>query len=208
MEFVDRILNRCGSTNVILPRLKNWIAESQSRQPARVERSWIPNCHSAKEAEYIIFLGLFLPDWELWEIVDRLRNLCYNQRYEGEWNNVQKLLHEVTNLPTFEESIFEIMSEDSFYGNFLPQCEKFLRKYQYSFFNPERDRRKPKRLVRHRGYRDKGSLRPFHQRGRNIGESQPGRDDRYKIRYSNSPFQSLDERDWDDKTLPGKEEIL
>jgi hypothetical protein len=187
MKFSDRILTRMEKSPKEFPRLKNWIAENPSRLPAMENRSWLPHYRSAREAKMVLFLGLFIPKWETWEIVARIRDTCYYQRYNGEWRQVQEILHKVTNLEEFNEVYGSFSSEDDFYGNFLRECEKFLRRNPASFKPVERDRRRARRKIRHRGYRDKGSLRPYHQRGRNLGELHSGEDLREKVSYGGLP---------------------
>lgn len=188
MNFYDRILRRISSKEDPLPQLKDWTAKSPSRYPATIEsRSWLPHYRTAREAKFVIFLGLFIPEWESWEIITRIKESCYFQRYQGEWQQVQELLEQVTDLPSFEEKFLQQSSLDDFFGNFLKECNKFLRKNPNSFKPVERDRRKPRKLVYRRGYRDKGSLRPYHQRGRNLPEESPSEDRRSKVRYGHLP---------------------
>lgn len=190
MKFSDRILRRMKISEEKFPRLKNWIAENPSRYSAmenREDRSWLPHYKNAKEAEIVLFLGLFLPVWESWEIVSRIRESCYFHRYTGEWKQVQEILEQVTDLDTFEKKLSSLMSEDDFFGNFLTECERFLRREPHSFKPLVRDEHKPRRLIRHRGYRDKGSLRPKHQQGRNLPEEFHSEDRRGKVRYSHLP---------------------
>lgn len=192
MKFSDRILKRLEDPPVgfSFQFLKNWIAENPSRYSAmekRVDRSWLPHYRSARECEYILFLGLFLPPWESWEVVARIRESCYFHRYTGEWKQVQECLEQVTDLDTFEKKLQTLMSLDDFFGNFLMEVERYLRRERFAFKPFERDRNKPRRLIRHRGYRDKGSLRPYHQRGRNLPEESPSEDRRGKVQYRNLP---------------------
>lgn len=135
----------------------------------------------------IIFLGLYRPEWVSWEITARIRNSAYFQRYSGEWEQVQLMLEQVTDFKTFEDYIQNHESFDDFFGNFLRDCEKFLKRNPFPFKPIERDRHKARKPVYRRGYRDKGSLRPYHQRGRNLGEPIPGEDRRSKVKYSHLP---------------------
>jgi hypothetical protein len=189
MKFSDRILSRTESGKNPLPRLKNWIAESQSLHSAmpRLGKSWLPHYRSAREAEIILFLGLFLHEWEVWEVTQRIVESCYFHRYSGAWEQVQKILEQVLNLQEYEEKYSMFYNDDEFFGNLLRDAEKFLKRNPHSFKDLVRDEKRPRRLIRHRGYRDKGSLRPYHQRGRNLPDPEPGQDRRGKVRYGNLP---------------------
>lgn len=189
INFSDRILTRIESQKDPLPLLKDWTAKSPSRYPATENdlKSWLPHYRSAREAKMILFLGLYRPEWVNWEITARIRNSAYFQRYSGEWEQVQQMLEQVTDFKTFEDYIQNHESFDDFFGNFLKDCEKFLRRNPFPFKPVERDRHKTRKPVYRRGYRDKGSLRPYHQRGRNLGEPNSGEDRRSKVKYSHLP---------------------
>lgn len=189
MTFLDRCLIRCRKEKNSLPLLEKWIAENQSLHPATITYpSWLPHYRTAREALYILFLSLFLPEWESWEIISRIKESCYFQRYDGGWKQVQEILEQVSSLQSFEEKFLgQLCSEDDFFGNFLPQANKFLRKNTSSFKPTVRDLHRPKRKVYRRGYRDKGSLRPYHQRGRNLPDPTPGEDRRGKVIFAHLP---------------------
>lgn len=186
LNFQQRILSRIRSSKNPLPEVEKWIAQTSSRQSATETLRWTPHYRTAREAKCIIFLGLYLQPWETWEIIDRIRNSAYFQRYSGEWKQVQDLLEQVTDFETFEENIWNSETEDSFFGNFLRECERFLKKNSY-LRKEEPIKRRPKKKVYRRGYQDKGSLRPFHQRGRNLPEENPGEDRRRKVKYGSLP---------------------
>lgn len=121
-------------------------------------------------------------------MVDRIRNQAYYQRYSGGWQQVQDFLEQVNNLRQFEEWYSRWMSDEDFFGNFLPDCERILRRESERFLEENRHSRKPpKRKVYRRGYLDKGSLRPYHQRGRSLPDPNPGEDRRDKVKYSDPP---------------------
>lgn len=188
MNFLDRILSRTRGKD--LPFLNEWIAEYQSRWSATTDCLffWFPHVTKAQEALVTIFLSLFLPYWKTQEIFVRLANLGYQHRYDGSWEVVQTVLeNEIlaeTSLDSdnVEKLMLGIMSEDDFFGNFLRECERFLKLNRYTFRDPERYRR-PKRKIRRRGYLDKGTLRPYHQRGRNLPDPHPGIDRRSKVQH-------------------------
>jgi len=68
-------------------------------------------------------------------------------------------------------------SEDDFFGNLLPSANRYIRwnKMHYKVFKQEGPVR---RKVRKRGYDDKGTFRPLHQRGRNLPSMSIDREDR------------------------------
>ena len=172
------------------PKLRSWIAENPSRYSAmsmNPDRSWLPHVRCAQEALLVIFLATYLPPWESWEIINRINSQCYFQRYLGKWEKVEQLLQLTSDSQEIRSKFIEIMTPDDFFGNFLKLAERFLRENPRSFKPTERDRHKPKRLIRHRGYRDKGSLRPPHESGRNLPEEGISRDDRNLLKIFGTP---------------------
>jgi hypothetical protein len=105
-------------------------------------------------------------DFEILAIISRfcegvpsclLRLFLENQRLPNLWEDIRAEL----DMPLDRLVLYlsRNFSERDFYGNFLPRVKKILtlthlrRHFQL----------RARRLVRHRGYRDKGSLRPSHQ---------------------------------------------
>lgn len=206
MKFSDRVLRRIGKEG--FPLLANWIAENPSLQPTiEIEfpdHQWLPHFSRAKEGILAYILSLYLPFWHTDKLVTRLRDSCYFHQYEGEWAKLQDLLEQVPDLPTFEENFTDYFSENDFFGNIIPEMEIFLRRNRFNktFHAYENDRRKAKRPIRYRGYRDKGTLRPYHRRGRNLPDPNPQKDRRNRI--SHPMYSSQEKR----KNLNAEELVL
>lgn len=164
--------------------LKVWIAENQSKSPAPEKRSWLPRYHGSREATVVLFLGLFKQPWNLWEEVERIRDSAYFQEYQGGWEQVQVILEQVTTRQEIEKIVTILGTEHDFFGNFLDSCEELLRREDKRFLPIDRDtHRKPKRILRRRGYLDKGSLRPQTLKGSFPPDPSPKPDRREKVQY-------------------------
>jgi len=166
MKFLDRIFLYLEGHEE-LSRLRKWIAENQSCCPANslLNLSWLPHYSGADEALCGLFLSLFLPQWETWELIERIANSAEFQEYSGRWEQVQEELEQVSSLEDLEKFVTISFSYDDFFGNFLRNCERFLRKNPHVVKPYDRDRKKPRRKVWRRGHQDKGSLRPTTLRG-------------------------------------------
>lgn len=206
MNFLERIQNFLAG-NERLPSVKRWIADPQSWYHAplnfpysvRTEEcptlKWKPLVENSTDALIVIFLGLFRPEWELWEIIERISYLCYRYRYQGRWEQVQVFLEQVTDLPTFLDCWQKYHHPNEFFGSFLFNCQKFLERNLASLKREEIPSvvlPRPTKKVWRRGYQDKGNLRPLHKRGRSLGDPEPGLDRRSKVRYSHPPGTDLD----------------
>lgn len=195
MKFSDRVLQRARIGG--FSHLMNWIAEKPSLQPTMtkygVDFQWLPHYTRAKEGIYAYILSLYLAPWNTDKLAKRLSESCYFHRYEGEWNKLQTMLEQIPDYPSFEEKYQNFFSDNDFFGNVLPALDSFLRRNRLRNTSQpyDADRRKPKRLQRHRGYRDKGSLRPYHQRGRNLPDPSPGEDRRSRISHPMTPICEL-----------------
>lgn len=187
MNFLDRIFNFLDQAD--LPKTKKWIAENQSWDSAPTDQatSWLPVYHGAEEALEVLFLCLFQDPWKSWEVIQRIAESAYFQDYSGRWKQVQDILEQVTTSEDIKKFVELAFSEDDFFGNFLRNCEKLLRKNPHSYRLLERDRRKPRRLIRRRGYQDKGSLRPTTLRGSFPPDPQEKEDRRRKIHFQHIP---------------------
>lgn len=190
-NFLDRILLRCDGPDG-LPHVRDWIAENPSCHPATSESvTWIPHYRGSREATIVIFLSSFISLWRIDEIRTRLSESCYFHHYEGGWNEVQELLEQRPTPSAVLEKLLELMSEDDFFGNFLKDCERFLRRERRGYRPLVSDNvKRPRRKIRRRGYQDKGSLRPNTLRGSFPPDPAPGEDRRRKIvdisKYSKS----------------------
>lgn len=116
------------------------------------------------------------------------------------------MLEKVTDLSSLEENLSLFWTEDEFFGNVLKRAEQLLKRNRSVIERYDRDTsRKPKNPTYRRGYKDKGSLRPPHERGRNLPDPNPGQDRRQKVLH---PFVSLhftqDEDSYAIEDLPRK----
>lgn len=161
-----------------LDSLDGWIAESQSLYSAPSPGMvWSPKVETSRTAMVVIFLSLFLRPWESDQIVYHISQRAYAYRYNGLWQSVQEQLETADTPERFLSNYLKTHSENELYGNFFPVCNRFLRYYAKAFKGPSKGNR-PKRKIRRRGYNDKGTLRPFHQRGRNLPDPSPPPEDR------------------------------
>jgi hypothetical protein len=133
--------------------------------------TWKPHWQGAREGLTIFFLSLVLPPWERDSAIHQLAEKAYRQEYSGYWTELQYFMENCSTLEQFLEIVELNRLADEFYGNFLDLTEKVLRRNRFAFKRVLTKGSKPKYPQRRRGYRDKGSLRPYHQRGRNIGDS-------------------------------------
>ena len=154
---------------------EKWIAESQSPQ------SDLPFSvyHPKTAFQFIAAYGALLHRakeayWKTDKEVNYFRNLCYRYNYNGRWRTFQEILERTTTAEEFDQVAIEILGKFTFYGNLRPLMELYNRTIKEE--KPKNSRpRKPKRK---RGYDDKGSLRPYHQRGRNLPGQEIEREDR------------------------------
>lgn len=187
MNLFDRVLRRSRIQKDPLPHLEKWIAHSVAWQPATDEDflKWKPTLpNSGKEAMVVLFLTLFRPEWESWEIIDWIKRKAYGQRYQGQWNQVQEILEQdISGLDINEQIGLFIKTEDDFFGNFLVLANKILRRNPYALQSQIDKYRTPKKKQRRRGYQDHGYMRPSHQRGRNLPDKDPGIDRRDYVKF-------------------------
>lgn len=90
-----------------------------------------------------------------------MRTQCYFHQYEGDWATLQILLETSYKLPEYEEGLIQILGARSFYGNILPLADRLSRTLR---LRREEQTRKAKRKTRCRGYSDKGTYVPEHER--------------------------------------------
>lgn len=181
-NFFKYINSRNGQV-MRFPYLAIWTAESQSLdlQAKRISLTWLPRPTQALDCLATFILSIFLPPWFSDVCVKRLAELAYKNRYEGQWKYLQYFMENISG-PSDLLYLIKINSfERTFYGNLLPRVEQVCRRYgnprikkywqrEPGTFGPVTER------VYRRGYRDKGSLRPYDQRGRNLPDPDPGVD--------------------------------
>jgi hypothetical protein len=139
----------------------DWIAECLSLQPDRSLR--IPRITSSWDALAVLYLLSHLEraPWITDEVHRMLAQKAYAGNYEGEWETVQKILEQYPQTPKEFYSIFlENHSPEDFFGNLVRTSRRLLRGLGSKARDPHGCVRKPQR---HRGYRDKGTLRPAHR---------------------------------------------
>jgi len=183
IQWEERILKRG------LPHLNDWIAERQSSCSASSDSllEWFPRVENSHQAAVVILLSSYLQPWQTDRIIEHIAQLAYRYKYQGEWVRIQELL-ESEHTP---EGILSKYSQhrhvDEIFGNFLPACNRYIKWFNRAFRVPTR--RPVRRKVRKRGYDDKGTLRPNHQKGRNLPDpSPPPEDRRHLIRHPLSKF--------------------
>jgi hypothetical protein len=146
--------------------------------------------------------------------IQNLAEASYRHEYSGHWSELQYFMENSSMIEQFLELIDSNHLGDEFYGNFLDLSEKILRRNRLAFRSIVEKPSRVRYPQRKRGYRDKGSLRPYHKRGRNIGESRAPVDRReatYNCQFTlpelrgNKPTM----KEWADEHIPtcGKEEL-
>lgn len=111
-----------------------------------------------------LLITTFYKPWETDGLVKHIANMAYQKNYEGQWKTVQELLETGLQSPEeFQRRFCELRAPEEFFGNLLPAAGR-LAKIMLLKNLQQKNNRKVKRKVRHRGYRDKGSLRFSHER--------------------------------------------
>lgn len=140
----------------------DWIAECLSLGPERSLR--FPRTTSSWDALCILYLVSHLEShyWMTDDIHRRIGQQAYAGNYEGEWKTVQEILEQYCQTPKeFFDIFLKFHSPEEFFGNLVPRARRLTR----GIDNKKRDPHGPvRRTLRHRGFRDKGTLRPSHQR--------------------------------------------
>lgn len=138
-----------------------WIAECLSLSPDRAIR--IPRISTSWEALCVLYLMSHLEShfWITDEIHRILANKAYVSNYEGEWETVQTILEQYPKTPKeFYDIFLRFHSPEDFFGNLVVRA----RRLSFGIGTIRRDPHGPiSRPQRHRGYRDKGTLRPSHR---------------------------------------------
>lgn len=119
--------------------------------------------------------------WITDEIHRTMGQKAYIANYEGEWETVQVILEQYPQTPKEFYNIFlQFHSPEEFFGNLVPRARRLSR----GISNKKRDPHGPVlRSQRHRGYRDKGTLRPPHRPVVEPPERSAKIDRRKKIRH-------------------------
>lgn len=139
----------------------DWIAECLSLQPDRSLR--IPRITSSWDALAILYLLSHLggAPWLTDGVYRNLAQKAYVSNYEGEWEAVQVTLERYPQTPKeFYDIFLKSHSPEDFFGNLVRTAKRLLRGLGSKARDPLGCVRKPQR---HRGYRDKGTLRPVHR---------------------------------------------
>lgn len=139
----------------------DWIAECLSLQPDRAIR--FPRTSSSWDALCVLYLVSHLESqyWKTDEIYRTMAQKAYVSNYDGEWKTVQEILEQYPQTPKeFYDIFLKFHSPEEFFGNLVPRARRLSR----GIDSKKRDPHGPVlRSVRHRGYRDKGTLRPSHR---------------------------------------------
>lgn len=126
------------------------------------------NFHGARDSLVILFiLSLMeLKDWQSEKVINQIANKAYCGNYQGAWLEVQEYL-EIQELSTekFLQKYLQRHSVNELFGNLIPQArirfKYFAKTRDLSVY--QEDTRKVTRKIRHRGYRDHGTLRLPHE---------------------------------------------
>lgn len=139
----------------------DWIAECLSLQPDRSVR--FPRFSTSWEALCVLYLTSHIESqfWKTDQIHRTVAQKAYAANYEGEWEVVQVILERYPRTPKeFYDIFLEFHSSEEFFGNLVPRSRRLSR----GIGSKKRDPHGPvRRAQRHRGYKDKGTLRPPHQ---------------------------------------------
>lgn len=139
----------------------DWIAECLSLPPDRTLR--IPRISSSWDALAVLYLMSHLAKsyWITDQVYRNLAQKAYIANYEGEWEAVQVTLERYPQTPKEFYDIFLMFhSPEDFFGNLLRTARRLSKGIGNKAREPLGVVRKPQR---HRGYRDKGTLRPAHR---------------------------------------------
>jgi hypothetical protein len=104
-----------------------------------------------KELQHLAVFSYYLQEYGTLlriDLEEQLSHLAYPQAVE-----LAEMLSSKEEMLTF---LINFLSDDDFFGNFLPGVKKSAGRLQFLTLYPSRARRE----VRHRGYRDHGSCRP------------------------------------------------
>lgn len=122
----------------------------------------------------LVALEFVAPGTRSYHKVEPLRShiakMCSNANSSGKWQQVKGYLLTVKpfNIRESIEYILSIMNEEDYFGNFLMSVRHKVRsiKTVKTYISVKEDRRRVTKKVVRRGYDDKGSLLPEHQKYR------------------------------------------
>jgi hypothetical protein len=103
------------------------------------------------ELKHLAVLSYYLQEYGVLlrlDLEEQLSHLAYPQAVE--------LASMLSSKEEMLQNLITFLSDDDFFGNFLPGVKKTASRLQFLTLYPKRARRQ----VRHRGYRDHGSCRP------------------------------------------------
>jgi hypothetical protein len=160
MQLTDQS-NRFDPENVSLEN-DDWIADCQSLPPDRAIK--LPTIRTSWDALVVLYVLSHLEANFYWLTDDfhrRIAQKAYSSNYEGEWETVQEILEQYPKTPKqFYELFLKRHSPEEFFGNLKRRARRVVRCMNFI----SRDPHGPVvRAQRHRGYRDKGTLRPQHR---------------------------------------------
>lgn len=139
----------------------DWTAELLSLQPERSLK--IPRISTSWDALALLYLLSHL-EASFWITDDAHRQIAqkaYLGNYEGEWETVQFILEQYPKTPKEFYQLFLMRhSPEEFFGNLQRKARRLRRGLGTKARDPHGLVRRPQR---HRGYRDKGTLRPAHR---------------------------------------------
>jgi len=138
-----------------------WIAECQSLQPDRALT--LIRIRTGWDALAVLFICSHLEAtyWVTEKFHREAGQKAYAGCYEGEWKTVQAVLEQNPQTPQqFLDIFLKFHNPEEFFGNLKRYAQRILRWRGSVARDPHGPVRKSQR---HRGYRDKGTLRPPHR---------------------------------------------
>jgi hypothetical protein len=134
-------------------QLEQWIAENLPRMTPNEEMRLKFSVRSERDLEVLQIISRYsggVPGILIQEYLD--------SRPQPNLRNILSLEKDMP-LDRLGLYVSRNLSERDFFGNFLKRVKEILKTLRTTLWKPARARR----IIRHRGYRDKGSLRPSHR---------------------------------------------
>lgn len=145
----------------VILEIDEWIAECQSLHP---DLHLDINLNlSAWDSLVLLYILSHISStyWITDNLIRKISQRAYQFNYEGEWKTVQDFLEtELQNPKMFYDKFVEMRDPCEFYGNLKRRAYRILRIIR------KKKREKSGKVIypqRKRGYKDKGTLRPFHR---------------------------------------------